>query len=58
MAINRAWHEKHKMPKNATETERMNWYKDHAINCNCRPIPDKVKALIKKQQAYSAAHVT
>ncbi len=62
MAINREWHEKHRMPKNATEMERMLWHKEHAKNCNCRPIPEasstmRVKAQIKKQQAYNGSHV-
>ena len=30
MGMNRKWHEKHRMPKNATEAERMNWHQEHA----------------------------
>jgi len=40
---NKEWHEKHRMPKNATLAQRMAWHLEHAKNCSCRPIPDKLK---------------
>jgi hypothetical protein len=27
------------MPKRATESERIEWHRAHALACGCRPIP-------------------
>jgi len=48
MAINREWHLKNKMPKNATEEERAEWHKAHIENCNCYPVSENIKKLIAK----------
>jgi len=40
--INREWHESHRMPKNATDEQRIAWHLEHSRNCTCRPIPDVV----------------
>ncbi|MDF2454296.1 MAG: hypothetical protein K0R51_289 [Cytophagaceae bacterium] len=42
MAINRAWHEKHRMPKNANFEQRVKWHMEHRKHCQCRPIPAKL----------------
>jgi len=42
MKLNRVWHLKNKMPKNATEDQRIKWHLAHQKNCNCRPIPPKL----------------
>ena len=47
--INKAWHEQHKMPENATIDERIEWHLAHAKNCKCRPIPEKLKLEMKKR---------
>ncbi len=44
--INREWHEKHKMPKNPSEEQRIAWHLDHARNCGCRKIDGGVAALL------------
>jgi hypothetical protein len=49
MAINKSWHEKNKMPKNANFEERVKWHLEHEKNCSCRPIPDNLKAEMKKK---------
>ena len=41
--INKAWHEKHKMPKNATITQKLKWHKEHASACGCRPMPKNLQ---------------
>lgn len=46
--INREWHEANRMPKNATDEERIAWHLAHAKHCDCREIPDGVLALFKK----------
>ncbi len=44
--INRAWHESHRMPKNPTLVQRMDWHIEHIKNCNCREMPDSIKKAI------------
>ncbi|WP_341900852.1 hypothetical protein [Fluviicola taffensis] len=39
MKTNKEWHEKNKMPKNATFEQRVKWHLEHLKNCSCRPIP-------------------
>ena len=40
--MNRAWHDAHVMPRNATLEQRLSWHLDHAQQCACRPIPASV----------------
>ena len=47
MSINKAWHEKHKMPKNPAEAEKRKWHLAHAKHCGCRPLPEKYKTEIR-----------
>jgi hypothetical protein len=47
--INKEWHEKHKMPKNASDDERIAWHIQHNQNCSCRPIPKKVLELMRER---------
>ena len=35
-AINKTWHNMHRMPKNANLREKIQWHEEHAKNCNCR----------------------
>jgi len=50
MKINKDWHVKHKMPKNATFKERVEWHCAHQKYCNCRPIPEKLLTEIKQKK--------
>jgi hypothetical protein len=56
--MNRVWHEKHRMPKNAKLSERVNWHIAHAEYCGCRPIPKTVAAALRsiKLKTCSRAH--
>lgn len=47
--INRSWHAAHKMPRNASEDERIAWHLDHARNCGCRKIEGKLAELLKRR---------
>ena len=51
--VNREWHLAHRMPANATRSERIAWHAEHASACACRPVPssilDEVKALERKR---------
>jgi hypothetical protein len=52
LKLNKEWHMAHQMPKNATIEERIAWHLEHSKNCGCRPIPDKLKAGIKKRNTH------
>jgi hypothetical protein len=43
MALNREWHQAHRMPKNATPAQRVRWHVAHARHCGCRAMPDSIK---------------
>lgn len=49
MKINKEWHEKHRMPKNPTIEQRIEWHLAHAKNCQCRPISGKLAEELKKR---------
>ena len=42
MEINVEWHNKNKMPKNPSLEQREKWHKEHAKNCQCRPLTEKL----------------
>jgi hypothetical protein len=44
--LNAAWHKENRMPAKATLAQRTTWHRAHAKNCACRPIPEKLLALI------------
>jgi hypothetical protein len=44
----RAWHKAHRMPKNATPDQRIEWHLAHAQNCACREIPPGILNLMKE----------
>jgi hypothetical protein len=49
MKINKEWHLTHKMPKNATLDQRIEWHLEHARHCECRPLHGKILEEIKKR---------
>jgi len=49
MKINKIWHEKNRMPKNANFEQRVKWHLEHQKNCSCRPVPEKLVAEMKKK---------
>lgn len=48
MAINKEWHTKHKMPKNASVKERIEWHLEHEKNCSCRVMPEALRKRMKE----------
>jgi len=50
MKINKEWHQKNKMPKNATFEQRVKWHLAHQAHCDCRPIPEKLMEEMKKRK--------
>jgi hypothetical protein len=45
--LNKAWHEKHRMPAKPTLEQRIRWHLEHRQHCACRPIPAKLAAVMK-----------
>ena len=45
--LNAAWHESHRMPRNPTLEKRLAWHRAHEKNCGCRPMPAKLRAMMK-----------
>jgi hypothetical protein len=52
-SLNREWHLANRMPKNPTIEQRLHWHIEHAKNCGCREMPEKLKAEMKKMEAKS-----
>jgi len=50
MNINAEWHKANRMPQNPTLEERINWHIDHAKNCQCRPMPEKLLKIVKERE--------
>lgn len=46
MTINKEWHRNHRMPRNPTLTQRLQWHREHTKHCACRPIPEGLKKLL------------
>jgi hypothetical protein len=46
--MNKRWHDRHKMPRDATDREKLKWHQKHQKQCGCRPIPARLLALGKK----------
>ena len=49
MKIKASWHKQHAMPKNPTIEQHIEWHLEHVNNCNCRDIPEKLKAEMVKR---------
>jgi hypothetical protein len=50
IAINRKWHEKHRMPKNPTVEQRLQWHIEHSKHCDCRPLSKKLVSELRKRR--------
>jgi hypothetical protein len=46
--LNATWHQRHPMPKPATQKQRLAWHLAHAKHCACRPMPAGLRALAKR----------
>lgn len=54
MKINKEWHEKNRMPKNATFAQRIIWHIEHSKNCKCRPLPEGLVKEMKSAEKKAA----
>lgn len=52
---NKLWHEEHRMPKNATVQQRIEWHVAHAKACGCRPIPPSILQLLEGHKLADGA---
>jgi hypothetical protein len=43
MPLNRAWHAEHRLARNATLEERLDWHLAHAAACGCRDMPASIR---------------
>ncbi len=48
MAINKEWHAKHKMPKNPSDKEKIQWHLEHEKNCSCRVMSETLRKKMKE----------
>jgi len=48
-ALNKKWHKDHSLPKGASLKVRLQWHVDHARECACREIPEKIKKEMAKR---------
>lgn len=49
LKLNKEWHLAHRMPKNPTIEQRIDWHLEHAKHCRCREIPAKLVAEMTKR---------
>jgi hypothetical protein len=49
MKVNKAWHDKHPMPRNPMFEQRVKWDNAHQQRCSCRPIPEKLEEEMERQ---------
>jgi hypothetical protein len=46
--VNEKWHSSHKMPKNPTAQQRLEWHLAHAKACACRSMSASMLAALKR----------
>ena len=51
MVINREWHRTHRLPRNASREERIQWHAEHAKECGCRPVPPSLRNEVTRRRA-------
>lgn len=49
--MNSAWHKANRMPKNASVDEKVDWHRDHALNCGCRRMPEAIRKILEERAA-------
>lgn len=48
--IAQEWHLAHKMPKNPTLEQRIEWHIEHARHCSCRKMPESIAKAIAERK--------
>jgi hypothetical protein len=50
LKLNGEWHSSHRMPKNATLDQRIEWPIEHKKNCGSRGVPRTIKKEVDKRK--------
>jgi hypothetical protein len=53
----RQWHLTHKMPVKPSLEERIAWHVEHAWNCDCRAMPERILKEVQKRKIQLPANV-
>jgi hypothetical protein len=53
--MNVKWHGRHVMPKRASLEQRIEWHREHQLECGCRPIPAR---LLEQMQSSAGTAAT
>lgn len=51
--LNAEWHQTHKMPKNPSLEQRVQWHAEHTKNCVCRKPTGVILDELKKRGLYT-----
>ncbi|MCO5160504.1 MAG: hypothetical protein M9939_05175 [Mesorhizobium sp.] len=49
MKINKQWHAAHRLPRNASFEQRLEWHKAHAEKCGCRQLPENIRLELERR---------
>jgi uncharacterized damage-inducible protein DinB len=49
MTINARWHKAHRMPRNASLEQRVQWHLAHSEACGCREMPATIRAELRRR---------
>jgi hypothetical protein len=52
--INKAWHQTHKLARNATLEQRIEWHIQHSAECGCRQPPPTIRAEMDRRGLLEA----
>lgn len=52
--MNVEWHTNHKLCRNATLEQRVEWHLEHAQACACREMPASVVAELRRREQVAA----
>lgn len=56
MKINKEWHLAHKMLKNPTNEQRIQWHIEHSKHCQCRALTPKLQKEIEDFKSTQKEH--
>ena len=47
--MNAQWHSQHRMPKNGSMEQRLQWHLAHATACGCREVPPTILSALRNR---------
>ena len=48
--MNKAWHAENPMPAKATLEQRIQWHREHQLQCACREVPKSLVPYMKPRK--------